>query len=66
MKIFKDNKEVKDATIIYDGGGNTSFVQIDGVNYDPSAFEIKEETTKKKTKVAPKTTNKEVLTSEEV
>lgn len=70
MKVFQDGKEVKNATVAYYAGGQPHVVNVDGVNYDPAAFELKdEETVTKKTKPAPKTKKQsqkdsEIMTAE--
>lgn len=50
MKILKDNKEVKDAEVIYTAFGTVDTIRIKGVHYDPSAFELVEEKEVIKTK----------------
>ena len=43
MKVFKDNKEVKDATVIFDTTGRPALVRIKDVNYLAEAFTFKED-----------------------
>lgn len=58
MKILKNGKEVKDATVFYQSNGSAAYVQIDGVNYDMKAFEIVNDDVEKKTADAPQTRKK--------
>lgn len=66
MKVFKDGKEVKEAKVVFDTSGNPAVVQMKGINYDPAAFEFKDEESKTKTKEAPKQTAKESPKNESV
>lgn len=43
MKVFKDNKEVKGATVIFDTAGRPALVRIKDVNYSAEAFTFEEE-----------------------
>lgn len=52
MTVFQNGKEVKDAKVSYFEGGQPAHVEIDGVTYDPSAFEFKENAPVKKTRKA--------------
>lgn len=65
MKVYKDGKEVKNAKVLYYGNGTPYVVEIDGTNYDPSAFEFKDSTDQKKTKPAG-TKNKAIEKEDEV
>lgn len=59
MKVLRDGKEVKNASIVYSSvSGRPELVTVDGVNYDPSAFTFEDAKSVKKTKEAPKTVNK--------
>lgn len=68
MKVLKKGKEVKGASVFYDGNGTPQYVQIEGVNYDPTAFEIVEGETKTvkkdgdKSKTKPKSKSKTTKT----
>lgn len=55
MKVFKNGKEVKNAVVAMDAAGRPVHVNVKGVDYALSAFELKDEEAVKKTKVAPKT-----------
>lgn len=50
MKILRDGKEVKDAKVIYNAYGGIDVVQVEGVSYDPKAFEFEEPKVQEKTK----------------
>jgi hypothetical protein len=52
MQVFRDGKEIKNATVIYSSvSGQPETVQIDGVHYDAKVFEFKDSEPKKKTRV---------------
>ena len=55
---MKDNKEIKDAKIYYNMGGQPELVQIEGVNYDIKAFELIETKDQVKTKDVKETKKK--------
>ncbi len=52
MKVLRNGKEVKDASVVYDAAGNPTLVQIkgDANNYDAAAFTFEDVKTVKKTK----------------
>lgn len=60
MNIYKDGKQIKDATVVYGIAGEPSLVRIkgDANDYDASAFTFEESKTVKKTKVGAKTVKK--------
>jgi len=64
MKIFRAGKEVKNASVIYTPAGMPSMVNVDGVNMDLSAFELKDEKPVKKTKDEVNKANDSVMTTE--
>ncbi len=65
MKVLRDGKEIKGASVSYYEGGIANTVTVDGVNYDASAFELVDEETKKTTKPAEtKKRNASVMTTE--
>lgn len=56
MKVIRkeDNKEVKDATVIYNVNGVPELVEVKGVQYDVKAFELEEDKPKTKKKSSSK------------
>lgn len=61
MKITKNGKEVKNATVVHNISGQPELVRVDGVDYDASAFEFEQGETVKKTKPASTKTKKRGL-----
>lgn len=49
MKVFRNGKEVSGATVIHDVSGTPVLVRVKGVEYDISAFELKEDAPVKRT-----------------
>lgn len=66
MKVFKSGKEVKNASVVFNTSGVPVNVVVEGVTYDASAYELKDEKSVKKTKVAPKNRNANVMTTKDV
>jgi hypothetical protein len=68
MKVYKDGKEVKGASVSYYATGTPSHVTVDGVDYDPSAYELKDEEPTKKTRTAPdsKQNNDNILSTKDL
>lgn len=58
MKVYQNGKEVKNATVAYLPGGIPAHVTVDGVNYDPLGYELKDEEPVKKTRTASKVRTK--------
>jgi hypothetical protein len=50
MKVFQDGKEVKNAKVSYFAGGQPAHVEVEGVKFDPAAFEFRDDEPAKKTK----------------
>ena len=65
MKITRNGKEVKNAVVNYYAGGTPASVVVDGVAYDPGAFELTDDKLAKKTRTTA-TSQPEAKTDEAV
>lgn len=56
MRIYRDGKEVKEATVVYSGmTGEPVRVVVKGETFSATLFELKDEESKKRTKPAART-----------